>query len=850
MRKAWIVVFAFFLWLAYGFSLYRFERQGGEFLEIYPSTTPCIALDVVFVIDQSYSMEWNDPLRNRFDVVKVAMEWLITDRWGRCPNIVHRVGVISFGDRAFIDLPLTPLQPTSENEWKKMRDELSGKFGPRALGGTNHLAGLQKAKFALEQAPVIQGPYKRKRIVLLLTDGSPCVARLGCKYKEGMSEEAERQYMEELKEWVEQNLYFSPSLLERERALNVLFANNPVPTPKEINNIIAQYPVDRGEEEKSIYLWVLALHNEQHDYLRTTGPYFETIAQNHGGSLIRLKYNRQDIPQEVDRVLSRMLGVMPQRLQCGKFIVPPYLEALSIHIYKNAGELKVRLQDGPYVIEAGQDVGDRKGALEHFAHYMAYRESGPQNEHYMFLLPRPGQWEISSGHCNGIQVSVVPVQAQIELFPEQTTLSFPLFHASGSNRYDTQHPHWISFRLQPSSEQVRASLGSQAIPPIENIPQCRLGYEGETRDCSLQMQAEIVDPSGRSETYPVTYEEETSTWKIAHPVPVDQVGEYRVRLYGYTECWWAKEPTAVQLASALCEEGKYNVVPKGSVEFSYQVTPTELFTMRALKPAQGERLQAHLPPTQGLKPAPLSIQVQLVSVEDGKPLPVQRVFPENPERAVKAVVHIGEETQEVWLQPSASDESILEGEIQNWDAVGRQAQLVVSMEGEPDYRYYQAQGRQIVVEFQRLDTLWTSPLTYQCLIALLVLFGAGVVMYNIWLRTNPITGYLEFETETGETIRIPIGGKRRVKRAGGQVEQLGLKKIIAERTGTRLRVRLIPKQGAPVQGTLQPKSPTSLGQYRVRWEGAPMPPPPSKRGRFPARISRMRVGLRSSRRKR
>lgn len=777
----------------------------------------CSALDTIFVIDQSSSMEWNDPLRNRFNVVQVAMEWLVTDRWGRCPNIVHRIAVVSFGDRAYVDLPLTPLQPTSDEEWVKLKQELSQKFGPRLLGGTNHLAGLQKAKELLEQAPYLQGPYMRKQVVILITDGSPCVARLGCKYKEGMSPEAEAQYMRDLQQWVQENFYFNKTLLEREQALNALFEENPSPSPKEVNAILAQYSVPRSEEEKSIYLWVLALHNEQYDYLRTTGPYFEEIATTHGGALLHLQYNRQDIPREVDRVLSRMLGLRPQRLQCGKFVVPPYLEALTVNIYKNAGELKVRIKNGPYVLEGAQAVGERAGVLSHFAYQVAYRESGPQNEHYVFILPRPGQWEISSGYCEGIEVSVVPIQAQVMLTQEDHSLIFPLFHTQGPQRFDPQHPHYITFRLYPNSEQIRASLAGKTPPPIENISECLLPFEATKHPCALHLEATITDPKGYSETYSVEFMPNEGAWRIVQPVPVDQEGMYQVEIYGYTDCWWSTYFYARQLATGLCENGRYEVVPKGAVRFSYRVASTQLFIIKVVTPIPDQRVPAHLPLSQGLKPAPLSIRVQLVTVPEGQILDVRQVFPEHTDHAIKAQVRIGQQSRTVWLKPSEDGKSFV-GKIEHWDAVGQEAQLVVTLEQEPDYHHFQAQNRQVVVEFQRLDTLSTSPWTYRCLAGLLAVVFVGVIGYQIWLRTNPLTGYLVFETEEGQ-VKVPVGGRRRVTKTGGPLTQLGLKKLVAERSGSRMRFYLIPKQGQPMQGIVHPNAMSMVGPYRVRWEG-------------------------------
>ena len=79
----------------------------------------CSPIDVVFLIDQSSSMSGssgNDLLEQRKYAVQVAIDLMADIALDSCPGVVHRVGIISYGTTAEVDLPLSEIGPFNPAE--------------------------------------------------------------------------------------------------------------------------------------------------------------------------------------------------------------------------------------------------------------------------------------------------------------------------------------------------------------------------------------------------------------------------------------------------------------------------------------------------------------------------------------------------------------------------------------------------------------------------------------------------------------------------------------------------------------------------------------------------------------
>lgn len=120
--------------------------------------------DVLLVLDHSTSM-WNlggigsDPELLRVAAADLFLSYLGVDD----PRRRHRAGVIHFGGKAHLAVPLTPLETATRAD---MRAAIAR---PTPIPWTDHLAALELAAAELQAARVTGRP----QAIILLTDGEP-----------------------------------------------------------------------------------------------------------------------------------------------------------------------------------------------------------------------------------------------------------------------------------------------------------------------------------------------------------------------------------------------------------------------------------------------------------------------------------------------------------------------------------------------------------------------------------------------------------------------------------------------------------------------------------------------------
>jgi len=772
--------------------------------------TRCVALDIVFVVDQSTSMKWNDPLKNRIYAVQVAMDWLVTNRLGMCPQVVHRVGIVSFGEKPEVDLPLTPLDVDSEEEWEKKKEDLLRSFGPKDMGTTDQWAAIKKAKELLDSASYLSGPYPRKRAIILLTDGWPCVKALGCSMEHDSMDK--RAYMRQFQGWVSNNIYFAPSLLAREQALNALSAKYAPKSPpsQEINRVLSEHPVSNEDLWKSVYIWIIAM-NDRTDYLKVVGDSLKAIATSHGGALFSLKENRSEVPVEFDRVLSRLLNIQPERQQCGDLYVDPYLEALVINVYKNAEGVKVKIASGEYALEGGKDAGTRPGAESYFAKKVVYTYNGEHNEHYTFILPHPGKWKISSTVCDAFQALVLPLDPSVSSSEEGGT--FPMYHPRGNERYDPQHPFYLHFHILHSSKLVKEFMGASNLPPLVDAGQCEWeDRDGNVQkaDCGLRMVAYILDPEGKEIEIPMKFVPSSKEWQTAQPIPVDVIGTYQVHIEAKAHCLGDE---ASRQSKPYCHNGEYVVIPKDALTLSYQVTKTVAFRLEVVAPRG--TIGAHLSLWPGrLRPMPLVVRVRAVD-ENGNTLPIARIFP-NSGNSLRAMVQIGKLTREVMLH-SSPDGNTMEGDIDDWGSTGN-GEIKVEIVGAYDSTHYQPLSDTATASFLRRDPLWRSPLTYEIISGLVLLVVLLLIGRTVYMHTHTVYGRLIFEGGDMQEFSIPLPARRfSSPKIPPQLRGVSLKAWL-DASGKFLKAEVSEKGKSKRTVTIKETPSVTIGGYRVRWD--------------------------------
>ena len=134
----------------------------------------CYSLDVIFVVDQSGTMSDpnypTDPTNQRQTAVQAMVDWLASNVLDVCPESRHQIGVISFGDKSRIDLPLTLIAPDTMEELLALEKRLNEKIIADDMDGTQPISAFQEIPKMFSDGQISAGGI-RKKVVVFLTDG-------------------------------------------------------------------------------------------------------------------------------------------------------------------------------------------------------------------------------------------------------------------------------------------------------------------------------------------------------------------------------------------------------------------------------------------------------------------------------------------------------------------------------------------------------------------------------------------------------------------------------------------------------------------------------------------------------
>lgn len=730
MKKMWIVfsVLVFFMTISFrSVSADRYSSpKNGMALDASQNAPDCYSLDIVFLIDQSLSMSRlanpNDPLGQRFNAPRYALDWLANNRLSRlalCPDAVHRIGVISFGSEVIVDLPLTPIEPDTQLEWNNILSGLENQIEERDLGGTNPLKAFASAKEMLDDT-VRLGPLPRKRAVVLLTDGQPCITE-ECDDESG---DFYKSYMETLVTQVNDDFLFSTAVLERDQAVHeagVQYGGLDKIPEAERNRILVDYPISDDELYNSTYVWVIAM-NDAYPYLDSIGRDFENIATSHNGGLIDLEQNLLEIPKVFNQIMSSLVEIKPTLLGCGNLAVDPYLSGVVLDIYKAANGLEVEIGYDDKQLKNGSGDTDYFG-LAQYSQYGAV-------EHYRFTNPPAGLWEIVCSDPNGAEVSYMPFNAQIQMVEPSGIL--PQYDLEGKT-YDPLHKFYLKFKIVDQADAKSLNL-DPAYP--------------------LDMKATISGPDGTQTVLAFEFEGD-GVWVSQEPLPVNNKGVHQIDLIGNAPC--VVDPDKPE----HCESPTIEVIP--STLGQYEVGDISLFQINILEPKNGGVISLHgnLFPER-LEVQPLLVETQLVDL-DGRPINTSEILLGSPDQALTAVLTIGTEQFTAVMVPDPTDASRFAVRF-DVPAVRGEHTLKITMEDVYNFNDYRPEENPINITFVRNDPLLRNPLFYRALLALLILILAGMALYLIWLRTFPLLGSLTFvkRDEEGEkTATISLGRRRR-----------------------------------------------------------------------------------------
>lgn len=631
------------------------------------AATQCGGLDVVFVIDQSASMRENDKNGLRGTVARYALDLLGDNSVYQCPGAVQRIAVLGFGDNIppKIYLEPTTISPNSGQleEWKVEKEELRKTIPDRDyLGSTDHLAGIKLGAQILKEwraNPI--GSGVRKRALILITDGGPCVTSKGCTANPETSKFDTPAYMKEVEEFV-----------------NPLGGNLPF----------------RGDgNSESVFLYIIAFRDttSPYNYLndsRIRGPW-EKMAKDHGGALLELQAADKDtqnlnLNTVVADVMDKLLDSNFTPVSCDEPIwVDPYKSDIAIiHFFRkgsnpgvDVNDVKVRIRatrggNVVAVFEGGQVI-EGKGRVNEYTH------DGP-NERYVLYNPLPGKYSVEvegADICKHLDVRQGKSNAQMQVvYPKSDTV---IAQVDTAPYYDADAPKYFTVRV------TQQGLNGERVPLQEDVDfPIAFVVKAVTSDENAEYKlVRNEDGTYTSETPILAQHSGTTTWQLMATAPNPRRDA---------------EPPVTTPIEVFSEKG------------SFTVKPVQRFSYRILTPGSGQEFDLNSVSGTRLLPVPVDIQVELLD-PSGKTADPRTILTGSLNNTFTATIvdPLGQELEQVTLRPDLNHQGFFIGQIRasrqgiaGVDTEGEYV-LLVKWIGEFDALNFAPKTRQESVKFKR-----------------------------------------------------------------------------------------------------------------------------------------------------
>jgi hypothetical protein len=686
-------------------------------------STNCYALDLVFLIDQSHSMgsgsgvPGSDPYELRIETARWVIDWLGDDvlnyQNGNCSKKpAHRIAVVSWGDQVEIDLPLTKISPDNYF-WLVEKEALKAKISASDMGSTNPMLAFEAAKKIVDEARIFKvGDIPRKRVIIFITDGNPCVPELGCDTSTGPFWDVE-SYMWDLAGRISEDYPYDEDWLNREKCLentwdkiDVWGYGSDAEIEKAIDTCLRNNEVTQQEIEMATYIWAIMLENES-GYNQAAFAPFEEVVQSHAGETIYLNQN-SDIPTEILSILSRLSNRKTDKIECGSLFMDPYLESAAIVFFKTAPELSVALsyEDGG-IIYSLDNMSTQGFDIQEYT-------SDSTIDRFVIAYPDSGEWFVNASECIGIEGYMVPIGFEPKLNVPVTIPQYDL-----EPYYDPGNPRFITFELLNSAD-------GRQLPEDTNYP--------------ISVAVEMDGPDGHlnPSSFMLEYLPGEKVFRSSDPIKVNADGRYYI---------YARATTTSANPENLQDRLLFDKGP-----FSFTVSEAIPFIVVVLEPQDGDRDFVHETVMDNLAVRPILIRAAVMD-RNGSPIDPRLVF-NDPENALTAWVETDDEIYPVALRQGWAEGEYV-GELQNIEYEGRY-RLLVELNGEYRDRY-RPDNRSDSIAFVREDNIWRKRMTYYILVGLVVLVVSIPMLYSLltW-KLIRVRGYLIFELDSKEIATIKI----------------------------------------------------------------------------------------------
>lgn len=720
------------------------------------NNTSCYSLDVIFLIDQSGSMGGdgfsppNDPTGQRAYGPKWAIDWLTDNALDICPDAFHRVAVVNFGDE--IQTPfqnLRDINPSNSEEWSFLRNELKNGIELLSLGQTDPERAFEKAIQLLNNAAPV-GDSPRKRVIIFLTDGMPCVKGEGCNPPSSNVMDFV-SYARRMKENVKEKLPFDATLLKQENCIKTardIYAQNQIPEDV-INKCLEDFRISEDAYEKSTYIYTMLLSFGEAWPAQLKEQYLE-MSEQHGGQVVDLTQNRNDIPSNFLNIMTQLAGVPVTRLSCGNFAVNPYVRQARMTFFKLSEDTEVRLS---YVDVEGinHEVvnGEQASGFTIQEHY-----SEGANERYVFDFPYPGIWRIESDACQGIEAYYEPIQLNIsnglspvriynptlgEIVPDNASLP----EYDQPPYYNEQRPYFITFHVSDTEGNALDKVGSDFF--------------------DINFDVQVTGADGSVESYDMEWDSGDKLYKSTDPLKLPSPGKYVISINGSAPNkalpYGPVDGTVETVFDQQVELFRYE-----SIRFEvFEVIPFKVEILTPQKDRQYKPVHGTILDGWPLTLKPFEFQARLVGV-DGNALSVDQVkeiFGGRENDAFSAYLHqavvpddIKSEVINLTFNP---ENAVFSGLISEFAPQGDMEAVLLLNDVYLDH--YRPEGpAEYRVPFNRVDGILSNKITYYLILALFILYILIRIIFCILNARHPISGRLIFENSGEKVFDLVLSG--------------------------------------------------------------------------------------------
>jgi len=708
--------------------------------QLQESTSPagdCFGLDVVFLVDQSSSMSGgsnglaSDPQEQRKYAVEAAVNQLTDIALDSCPDVVHRVAVVSFGSTVRTDVEFTTIDPENLDDSLWIRENISSKLMADSMNATDPKLAFEEAEELLTQLPPSTGD--RKRAIIFITDGVPYLSD----WPIGGNDQWEK-YLYGMRDYIQEAFPFDPTLLARENCFNALreryldLKDAPV---EDVNACIDGNALAPGAYQNSTYFYVLTFKSST-PYPRQMITTLDELAQQRGGALIDLTESKtKDISSKIRDVLSRLSGVRASLVTCGAFPVNPYIKTAKLNIFKNEPENLVTLSytdaaGNLHEIQGGVEITGQNG----FTLDEPYKEYGV-NERYVFNAPYPGLWELSADNCDGLDAYYEAVQfqsgvSQMGLPAEIATYDRPPY-------YDEAKPVYLTYAMRDTAGNV--------IPQVDHP------------FFAVDVDLDVTDPTGNVISYPMKWDAANTQFVSDQPLQIPVPGLYQIDIVGVVKVHEGEPKISGGTSLNEVFNSTRELFRHDNLEFT--TFPVEIFTFEIIEPEDGKifrpihgtilddwPLPVYALPVRVRVNLPEGAALEDVLVNQGTPFTAELIAVET--KVVAGEATRTEVTRSITLQPDPAHPGEYIGEVGDLDIEGSYT-WIVQMDKDSFDVHYRPDVYQKISNFTREDGLFNREIFYYVLLGIIIAIIIGLIIYNILIRTDKIAGTLVFESLMG-----------------------------------------------------------------------------------------------------